>query len=321
MSKFQRSLFSKKIRVVVTATFVLLLVLPSFLGSPVMRTAAGVSGVTTLCSSLPNGVKPGGIYPARSGAFVEGYDTGNIYFCSGGTSKKIATPPLGGSSPGYFGMGAIKTSSNGLVLVLVSGFLQGLWLCKHATTSGWGSKSAFIKLPAAFCSSQPQTFCDPLGTALDKSLNLYYVDALNGELVECTASSGYQSCTVLPGSSALAGHTPYGLFILGSEFYVVDGSCAGYIWAGTSSSLGIIASLGDLLDGITVSNKNPSHSPHIYVAVSGSCTSTAAHILDFNDMKSLPTPLTSSGDLRGLDTSLQFTSSVSGGAYQTTDTA
>jgi len=247
---------------------------------PAMVPDVSAAAVTTLCSSLPN----------SDGA--------------------------GGAS---FGMGGIKTKAQGLVLALTSFSFPGLWLCYNATTSGCGSKSAFISLPSSFCSSQPTHGCSASGTALDKSLNLFYVDAINADLVECTASSGYQSCKVLPASSAFSGFEPSGLFLRGSTFFVSDRSCSGKVWNGTSSSLSVIATVGDQLISIAVSSKNPSKALHVYVGDAGACKGVAAHVVDATDGKPLPTPFTSSMAIEGLDSSLQFTA-YTGAAYKTPDT-
>jgi hypothetical protein len=231
----------------------------------------------------------------------------------------ISSVPTGGSSLGYFGMGGVKTTTFGLVLVLTN-TNGALWICKHATSSGCGSKSKFITLPSSFCSTEPKGSCNPDGTALDKSLNLYYVDSANVQLVECTASSHYQSCSVLPASSSLTG-APEGLFLQGSTFYVSDSSCTGTVWKGTKSSLSILGTDGDGIESITVSKNNPLNTPHVYGAYSGFCTNTAAHIVDVTDDTSLPSPFTTATEIIGLDSRLQFTTFDPGAAYRTTDTS
>jgi hypothetical protein len=287
--------------------------------------ASAVKGVTTLCAgeSLAGDVA-GGIYPAAGGAFVEGSGTGDIYFCSGGTAKLVATSPSN-QYLGYFGMGGVKTSTFGLVLALTNFNIPGFWLCYHATTSGCGSKSAPITFPSSFCSSEPNHSCVPGGVALDSSLNLYYVDFQNKKLVECFRSGGYNTCSNLPASSHLSGSPEY-VFLQGSTFYIADGSCKGHVWKGSKTSLSIIATVLDSLGGIALSNKNPTKTMHLYVADTGSCHNAPAHILDVTDGKSLPTPFGSSQPLAGLDSSLQFTvydfkETGSGAAYQTSDTS
>ncbi|MFI5421424.1 MAG: hypothetical protein ACHQ1H_10700 [Nitrososphaerales archaeon] len=289
---------------------------------PLFRVSSGVTGVATLCSALPNGDYPLGIYPITGGALVEGANSGKLYFCGGGTSRLVASVPAGGSTSAYQGMGGIKTTANGIVLALTSfGTPPGLWLCKHASATGCGSKSSYIALPSSFCKGMPKGGCLPVGTALDKSLNVYYVDGSNEVLVECTAASHYQSCSVLPGSSALSGHNPQALFLNNGEFYVGDTSCTGTLWAGTGATLNAFASMGDYATSITISNKNPQHSPHIYVGIAGSCTATPGHVLDYNDGITLPTPFKGPALIYGLDSSLQFTGFISGGTYRTTDSA
>jgi len=285
---------------------------------------SAVTGVATLCSSLPGGDQAGGIYPTKGGAFVEDQKVANLIFCGGGTSKIIATAPF--TALADDSMTGIVTTAHGLVLALASDDNGGFWLCYHATASGCGSKSPFIFVDASnsgnFCKSEHAGFCNVHSIALDNSLNVYYVDLANGVLVECLRGTGsYSSCNNLPASSAFAGHSPNALFLRGTEFYVGDGACAGALWVGTKSSLTLVASLGDRIDSITVSTDNPQKSPHIYLGIAGSCNSVPAHVLDYNDMITLPTPFTAPGDLYGLDKALQITTSFPGAAYRLTDSS
>src|SRR5579862_9852120 len=114
--------------------------------SSTFLSTSAVTGVTTLCSG-----DFAGIFPASGGAYVEGIG-GDLNFCASGNLKEIAIAPTGGSTLGYWGMGGVKTSAFGLVLVLTDVFNSGFWICKHATTLGCGSKSNFIHLPSTFCS-------------------------------------------------------------------------------------------------------------------------------------------------------------------------
>jgi hypothetical protein len=328
MIKFRLSCLShRKIIPVLFSLAILLFLLPSIVQSSSESFASASSpGLTVLCYNLPHGNGVGGIYPATGGAFVEDFDRGNLVFCSGGHSKTIATAPPGGLYAfGYYGMGAINTKAFGLVLALVThngaySGISGLWLCYHANTSGCGSESAFIPLPSSFCKSEKAHFCGPNGAALDSSLNLFYVDGANQQLVECTSSSDYKSCIGLPASSALKGSTPAGLFLSGKTFYVTDASCSGKVWTGTSSKLTLIATLGEDIESIALSANNPSGTLHVYLGVTGYCHNKAAYILDLGDNKPLPTPFGFPNDVPGLDSSLQFTG-VFGAAYRTTDTS
>jgi len=288
---------------------------------------SAATSVTTLCPSLPGGDNAGGIYPAKGGAFVEDWSTGNLVFCSGGTSKTIAMPPAGGASNGYWGMAGIQTTPTtlGLLLLLISSSLQGFWLCGRATSAGCGlSGSVFITLPASFCSSEPTHTCDPRGVALDNSLNVYYVDGNNAKLVECTYTSNYQTCSNLPASSALSGHVPEGLVLKGTSFYISDGGCSGKVWKGTKSSLSVIASKGEDLSSIALSAKNPTKTTHVYVGYAGGdCTTNPTKILDLTDRKVVfSQPFQSIGfGVPGLDSNLQFTIYSPGAAYQASDTS
>src|SRR5579871_801078 len=87
----------------------------------------GVTGVTTLCTTLPHGDPPGGIYQGIAGAFVEDEKTGSLYFCGGGTTRLVSKAPAG-SGTSYFGMAGVKTQF-GLVLALVSLGTPSISLC------------------------------------------------------------------------------------------------------------------------------------------------------------------------------------------------
>ena len=242
---------------------------------------AGASA-TTLCPSIPNYPNdfPTKVFPdSTGGAFVETGD-GNLVFCGSGTTTTIATNPE--PSAPWDGMGGVNTAIYGTVLALTSYAPtpgSGLWICYGASSSGCAfGTSAFIVLPSSFCSTEPAGYCEPIGTALDSSLNLYHVDYANAKLVECTASSGYQSCTNLPASSALKGYSPIGLALVGGTFYVADDSCSGRVWKGTKSSLSVIYKTGEALTDITASKNNRTKTLHIYGVFSGICKGTGAYV-------------------------------------------
>jgi hypothetical protein len=297
--------------------------------------ASASNGLTTLCSSLPKNDQAGAIYPAIGGAFVEDYLRGNLVFCSGGHSKTIATAPPGGIGPyapgPYFdGMGAVQTQAFGLVLALVThAIVPGFWICYHAAYSGCGSKSAFIPLPSSFCSSELVTACEPTGAALDSSLNLYYADYENQQLVECTRASSYHSCLVLPASKDLAGHAVDCLYLSGTTFYLADGYNGPgryeYIWKGTSQKLTAIGKYYPYfpISAIALSSNNPSKTPHVYLAIASLKFPLANYVYDLTDKKTLSyTAFTSSTNfINGLDSNLQFTTYNPRAAYQTSDSS
>jgi hypothetical protein len=267
-------------------------------GGAVNPLTTGVKTICTTGSEIPTGIYPG----PSNGVFVEDSNTGDLLWCGMVEPIIIATPPAGGAGSGYYtGMAGVKTSL-GLVLVLDSIVSPtGMWFCEGATPSGCSIQSTFITFPSAFCASQPTGVCHPNGIALDGKLNIYYADGMNADVVKCTYASAYQSCTVL---EYLTGFAPVGIFRTSSgDLWVSDVSCSGEVWKN-----GVVQfTVFEALDSITISSSNPSKSPHVYVGVSGLCTSTAAHIQDLTDGKPLPTPLTGPTDLYGLTTKLQFT--------------
>src|SRR5579872_2008719 len=211
---------------------------------------SSVAAFTTLCSSLPGGDTPGGVFPAPGGgAFVLDANNGNLIFCNGGSSKVIATAPPGSpegtSNCGFVcftGFGGTTTTSNGVVLVLLAPPTQntasaGLWICKGATATGCKSKSAtFLQVPSNFCNNEASAICVPYGASLDASLNLYWADPVSFAFVECTAASNYQSCKNLPSTLALENEVscggcdngPQWMTMQGSTFYI-SAYCNGFV--------------------------------------------------------------------------------------------
>ncbi len=326
-------------------------------GVLIASTAAG--GITTLCSSLPGGDTPGGVFPAPGGgAFVLDKNNGNLVFCNGGSSKVIAKAPAGSpqgfSNCGFScftGFGGITTSTNGVVLVLIAPPAQntnsaGLWFCKGATATGCKSVTAFTLVPSNFCNNEASAICVPVGASLDNSLNLFWADPVSFAFVECTAASHYQACKNLPSTNALANEVSCGGCDNGPEWMATQGStfyisayCNGFInkETTTTNSAPKAFTLNSEIGGVAVSTSNPSHSAHVYAAIDGKNTPSFCNakfragtpvIKDLTDNKVLPTPILSSKQVfGGLDSSLQFivvpaTSLTSGGSvYQTTDTA
>jgi len=287
--------------------------------SPVLPATLLPPLVRQLCS-VPYLVSTG-IYAgdgAGGGAFVEDWITGNLLWCNAGVAKVIATPPAGYSSYGYAGIGGVMFCSGALcqpqlVLVLLSWSVEGFYLCFGATPSGCGSSSPFITLPSSFCASMLFGMCGPYGAALDRHLNLYYVDTLNGVVVECSSHSAYQSCTVLEN---LYPYVPIGIFLMANgNLWVSDFSCTGNVWLN-----GVVKyTVGDMLEGITMSSANPSHALHVYVGDTGMCTGFPAHVLDVTDGDSMPTPFTGANEIPDVTPVLQFTSAFVGAVFVTQD--
>ena len=119
------------------------------------------------------------------------------------------------------------------------------------------------------------------------------------------------------------GYEPTGLYLKGSTFYVTGwatGTCSGKVWKGTSSKLSVISSLGQQLDSVAVSTKNPSKTPYVYVGYTAICTGGGGGVYDATDGTFLPTPLHSPANIYGLDSKLQFATLFSG-VYKTTDSS
>jgi hypothetical protein len=277
------------------------------------------SSIPKQICSIPSGDIASGIYAAGKGAaYVEDWDYGNLYYCKGGTATLVASAPTGFSSYGYYAMSGVKTST-GLDILLISWELKAGWVCVGASASGCSGGQLPFSLPATFCASEVTGSCTPDGVVATKSLGFTYVDVNNEQLVTCKPLAS--SCKVDAASSAFSGYLPVGLTKYKGVYYVSDQSCTGNMWAGTKSSMALSASMGDELEGIAVSHHNVGKNPELYVADTGFCTSTPASIVDVTDGGSVPTVASSSTEIIGISSGLQFTLSDYGQAYQTADTS
>jgi len=132
--------------------------------------------------------------------------------------------------------------------------------------------------------------------------NLWYADPRGFE-VELTIASNYSAVGGTPFQYP-AGNQPYGIFIdqkTGAR-YVTDESCKGNVFVNRVLTF----SVGDPVEGVVLSNKNPSKTNHLYVGNTGLCSHTAAHVLDLTDGMALP-GLGSQSDIPGIAKNLYFT--------------
>ena len=288
--------------------------------APTLPHLAAANGVTTLCAQLPHGDEAGGAYPASGGVYVESYTRGDLDFCSGGVSKTLVAHKLSPDPSQWQGMGAVIDTNGCLDLAMTSQSPPAFSIFECVAPTG-AALEVSNPLPSSFCKAEQTGLCFPAGTAIDKNLNLYYVDPVNGQLVECTRLSMWNTCSALPASSALTPYEPTGLYLKGTTFYVAGwgGTCSGKVWKGTSSSLHVIATLGDQLDSVSLSTRNPLKTAHVYVGASGACTGSAA-VIDVTDGTFLPSAPAGPANIYGLDSRLQF-ATLASGVYQTTDTS
>lgn len=285
----------------------------------------GVSECVTACSTsslctLPNGDPAAGIYYARTpdiktsiaGVFTVDGNTGKIYYCDLKSDEFLVASPPTSYSGQYGGLGGwdtwyasnSKTTNGNLTLVETSAQEQGMFVCYGAFIKGCKSASWF-GFPQNYCSELQTRKCDPQGTVLDSSLNVYWVDPVNTVLTECLAPQ-YNSCRTLisgfqfefSGGRQEQSVEPYGLALIngtspyqtpGWQFYITDASCGGNVWTATPSnngfywSLTLLAKLNDSLSGIGSSTRGtPNSSQQIFVGDTGVCTGNVAHIVDIS---------------------------------------
>lgn len=275
---------------------------------------------TSSVCTLPNGDPAAGIYYPRTpdikssiaGVFSVDANTGSIYYCDVNSDDFLIASPPAGYSGEYGGLGgwdtwytSNSTTTNGqLTLIETSAQLQGMLFCYHATVTGCKTTS-FVSFPESYCTELQTRSCDPEGTVLDSSYNVYWVDPENAVLTECLAPS-YTSCQTLISSyqfqfSEGRGQQavePYGLAYIngtapfespGWQFYISDESCAGNVWTATLGYYGhygrlsLVTKLNDSLSGIGSSTRGtPNSTQQIFVAETGSCSNTPAQIIDIS---------------------------------------
>jgi len=182
----------------------------------------------------------------------------------------MQTAPLAAPLYGWWGLAVMGR----LVAAITFEAPAGLYLCAYYSGS-CTSTSAFIPLPAVFCASMPIGFCNPSGIAFDPSMNLWYVDALNGVEVELTAASHYSAvgvfrsytdnlkCEPLSTCAPLTGIT----IDSKGNHWVVDTSCAGNVYDNGIWQF----SVGDDLTADQISTLNPTNTAHLYLAVQNDC--------------------------------------------------
>jgi hypothetical protein len=272
------------------------------------------SGAKTLCGPfttvIPSGVYKGGF----GGAYFEDDLTGNLYWCAKGTTHLVAESAF--TSQPYEHMAGIVNSTYGLVLVLDLAWTAtpGFWFCYGASSTLCDGQSTFISLPSKFCSNMPAGDCLPAGIALDKKLNVYYVDPQNKVVVKCTSLSNYAHCKVIETLS----DEPSNLFRdTHGNLWVTDDGCSGNVWEN-----GVLQySMSDSVGGITISSANPSKSPHLYLAINGGCGFySISFIFDVTDANTVVAFTNTTHDMLGLSAGLQFSDVYDAAVYQALDT-
>ena len=116
-------------------------------------------------------------------------------FCNGSSSKTVAAEKIQPNPTQWEGMGGVMGNNACLDLAMTSQSPPAFSIYVCPTPNGASEISNY--LPSNFCQAEQAGNCFPAGTAIDKSLNIYYVDPVNAQLVECTEASSWQTCIVL----------------------------------------------------------------------------------------------------------------------------
>jgi len=273
---------------------------------PIAGTPAKVKGYPKLVCSIPSGTASG-IVTVAGGQLIEDWFTGNLWFYS--TASKTCTlmqtappaPPFGWFGLAVMGRLVAVTTENG-----------GFYLCAYYSGS-CTSTSDYIPLPTVFCASMPASYCNPNGAAFDPSMNLWYVDIVNGVEVELTAASHYSAVGVFRSYTDNLKCIPFSTCapLLGitidskGNHWVVDTSCAGNVYDNGIWQF----SVGDDLSADQISTLNPTNTAHLYLAVENGCGNYPFPFVG-EPTKGiiLPHPWISGGDeMPGISTLLYFT--------------
>ena len=272
-----------------------------------------------MCSSSTN-QSLSGILAQTGGAYVEASASGDLLWCGNNVISIIAKPPSGGLKGGYSGLDGVNTTTNGLVIALVTHANKrgGLWLCYGATPSGCKSKSNFYSLPSSFCNSFASKTCVPEGAVLDSQLNLLYADPKNAIVGTCLYSSNYQSCSIF----ATLSDKPWGIatWPFSNYLWVSDSGCSGYVWAildwsGYPHNASIQYTLHDSLEALSTSVQTTTGSRHLFVGDTGTCTKSPARVVDLTNSGPLNTSFTAPGSIPGISTSLTITTGSTEGTF------
>ena len=248
--------------------------------SPVLTCAGPMVAKATAHAKYITTISPGSsssIISVGSGIYIEDWSNGSLYHWSKSLGLTfVTTAPSGGVFDGYWGM-ADGTVGGIFAIYLISFTAEGLYACAGATATGCSSLSAFIPLPATFCSKMPAGYCHPDGLAFYNG-NLYYADLSSDVEVELYGATGFTSAAIY--HTFPSGAEPDGIFIDSSgNHWIADASCSGHVYKD-----GVLyKSVGDELESIAVVKGN------VYVGDNGICHGTVGHIANLTSGKSLPT--------------------------------
>jgi len=278
-------------------------------------------GLKQVCSAFSGA--PSGIVTVAGGQLINDWITGNLWFYSTTTRTctLIQTAPPAAPIYGWFGLAAMGK------LVAVTSYYGGLYLCAYSpATHTCTSTSGYIPIPTVFCASMPADYCNPDGAAFDLSMNLWYVDLVNGVEVELTAASHYSAVGVFRSYTDNLNCIPevtcapiIGLTIDSKgNHWVVDTSCAGNVYDNGIWQF----SVGDDLGAAGISTLNPTNTAHLYLAVTNTCGNYPFPFVG-EPTKGiiLPHPYSSGYDyMDGISTLLYFTDWSYGYVWLTVDT-
>ena len=286
--------------------------------TPTLATAA--SGPKHILSTYPDYI--GGVVAGAGGVFFVDNSNGYLHHWDSAHGDTFAAyPPPEGAGGDYWGIAAKSFSGLGLRVVVMSSTLRGLYFCNGVTYNSATSCSGFIPLMPSICSLLPTGNCNPFGIAFDKAGNLWYADPTNDMECELNKDTGYTSFVGYPNYinciSEPVGAAPEGIFIdSNGNHWLADASCNGDVIENGAT----LFSIGESMQSIVLSNKNPIPSFHIYVGVTGICGSTPAYIKDLNDGTHLGV-LSGPAQIPGIATNLYFTTNSFGSAdlWKTSD--
>jgi hypothetical protein len=268
------------------------------------------------CDPVTINPSPGIYAGPKGGVYFADQYAGGIWFCtSKGVISFVGGPPSGAPTGFYYdGLNGVVSKDFGLVLVVMNINIPGFWLCIGATTTGCTIVSQMITLPSGFCSTQPTGGCSPWGVVMDKKLNVYYADPYNQDVVKCTYSSQYRTCTEIEN---LSGSSPEELtFDPSGNLWVTDASTAGNVWENGVLQYSLSAPLG----GIVWSKDNAAKTLQLYIAIDGgTATFPNAFVFDVTDDHILTPTFSGSSIFYSLTSNLQVSASSGDVIYQMTD--
>jgi hypothetical protein len=259
--------------------------------------SASPAKAKVVCTN-PSGDGNSVVAVSAKAAYIVDYDNGNIYYCAKGSATEIYTGPgylgwLGITSTTVFGSFSLVASNENLDDKNPAEII----ICEDVTPKGASCTGPIaIGTTNNFCADELYG-CAIYSVQVDGSGNLWFADAYNAQVNECTYASGWATCsTVFQGPGYESSPDPAGIALSGGNWYASDFSCTGQT---IENGANYGTAIGDESNAITVTK-----SGHVLAVDDGACNNVSPSIHDLTDGKVMKTGLLAkTGSIDSLTTS------------------